>query len=102
MKQRFRLALLRCVLLVLPTVWAVMAFGSEPSRKSADGRFWDYGQVILDTKTHLMWFKQDYWQLEGKHLNWYEAQEYLNKVNNLRTTKSGLKNPLLFYILWKS
>ena len=82
MKKVFCLPLSRFSLMILLIFWTVTAFGSQPGSKSADGRFWDYGQVILDRKTQLMWFKQDYWQLEGKHLNWYEAQEYLNKVNN--------------------
>tara|TARA_Y100001960_G_C14565445_1_gene773010 strand:- start:295 stop:756 length:462 start_codon:yes stop_codon:yes gene_type:complete len=51
-------------------------------KKSSDQRYLDTGQVILDSKTQLMWFKLDFWQLEGKHLNWYQAQEYLQKVNN--------------------
>ena len=82
MKQGFRLAFSGYVLLMLLTVSPLTVFATEPSKKSSDERFWDYGSVILDTKTKLMWFKRDYWQLEGKHLNWYQAQEYLSKVNN--------------------
>ena len=61
-------------------VWA--STDEKPLRKSSDQRYWDYGDVILDVKTQLMWFKRDFWQLEGKHVNWYQAQEYLQKVNN--------------------
>jgi hypothetical protein len=55
----------------------------QPVSKSSDLRFWDYGDgTILDSKTDLMWMKKDYWQLEGEHLNWYRAKEFLQKVNH--------------------
>lgn len=53
-----------------------------PVAQSADQRFMDYGNgTILDTKTKLMWIKADYWQTEGKWLNWYMAKEFVQKVN---------------------
>ncbi len=55
----------------------------KPVSKSSDQRFSDYGDgTILDSKTGLMWMKKDYWLLEGRHLNWYKAKEFLQKVNH--------------------
>ncbi len=55
----------------------------KPVSKSSDLRFLDYGDgTVLDSKTDLMWMKKDYWQLEGRHLNWYKAKEFLQKVNH--------------------
>tara|TARA_B100000686_G_scaffold270802_1_gene287278 strand:- start:1478 stop:1999 length:522 start_codon:yes stop_codon:yes gene_type:complete len=82
MKQIF---LRTCVLIALISSSIAPAWAdsnNNPVRKSSDKRYWDYGEVIFDAKTQLMWFKKDFWQLEGKHLNWYQAQEYLQKVNN--------------------
>jgi Protein of unknown function (DUF1566) len=51
--------------------------------QSADSRFQDFGDgTILDTKNGLMWMKQDYWQREGKWVNWYTANEYVQRMNN--------------------
>lgn len=53
-----------------------------PVAKSLDARFLDFGDgTILDTKTHLMWMKKDYWQIEGEWVNWYTANEFLQKMN---------------------
>ncbi len=51
--------------------------------QSADNRFKDFGDgTILDSKSGLMWMKQDYWQTEGKWVNWYTANEYVQRMNN--------------------
>ena len=74
-----------CVMIMLVLLYAFPIWANsstKPIGKSSDQRYWDYGNVILDTRTQLMWFKRDFWQLEGEHLNWYQAQEYLQKVNN--------------------
>jgi len=56
---------------------------SEPLRKSADLRFREVNnEIILDTKTNLMWLKRDYWQMRGKWVNWFSAHEYIQKLNN--------------------
>ena len=60
--------------------WGIPA--KKPVKKSSDQRYHDYGDLILDTKTNLMWFKLDFWQLEKEHLNWYQAVEYIQKINN--------------------
>ena len=55
----------------------------EPVSKSADQRFWDFGDgTVLDTKTNLMWMKLDYWQVEKKWVNWYTAIEFAQRMNN--------------------
>ncbi len=55
----------------------------KPVAASADGRFLDLGDgTILDTKTRLMWMKQDYWQMEKKWVSWYSAQEFVRRMNN--------------------
>jgi hypothetical protein len=51
--------------------------------QSVDNRFQDFGDgTILDTKNGLMWMKEDYWQREGKWVNWYTANEYVQRMNN--------------------
>lgn len=56
---------------------------SKPVGESADGRFQDFGDgTVLDTKSNLMWMKQDYWQMEKKWVNWYTANEFVRRMNN--------------------
>lgn len=51
--------------------------------QSADGRFADLGNgVISDSKSGLMWAREDSWSHLGKCLNWAEAQDF---VKNLKT-----------------
>jgi len=55
----------------------------EPIRKSADNRYWIYGNgTILDNSTGLLWMEKDYWQQEGKWINWYSANEYAQRMNH--------------------
>ena len=74
------------MLILMVGCFSETSVGSEPGKdpilKSSDQRYADYGEVILDAKTQLMWMKKDYWLLRGKHLNWYQAQEFLQKANN--------------------
>lgn len=53
--------------------------------KSSDMRFIDLNNgVIQDTKTNLMWMKQDIWQMKGKWVNWFTAHEYIQNLNHRR------------------
>ncbi len=55
----------------------------KPVKVSSDQRFQDFGDgTILDSSTKLMWMKQDYWQIERKWVNWYTAQEFVQRMNN--------------------
>ncbi|MFQ5450018.1 MAG: DUF1566 domain-containing protein [Nitrospinaceae bacterium] len=55
----------------------------KPVAHSADQRFQDFGDgTVLDKRTGLMWMKKDYWQKEGKWVNWYTANEYAQRMNN--------------------
>ena len=55
----------------------------KPVKISADQRFEDFGNgTIMDKKTGLMWMQKDYWQREGKWVNWYTANEYAQRMNN--------------------
>ena len=55
----------------------------EPIRKSADNRYSIFGNgTILDNSTGLLWMEKDYWQHEGKWVNWYTANEYAQRMNN--------------------
>jgi len=57
--------------------------GRTPVKVSPDKRFQDFGDgTILDSKSHLMWMKQDYWQIQKKWVNWYTAQEFVQRMNN--------------------
>ena len=49
---------------------------------SQDKRFVDNGDgTITDTKTHLMWMKQDSYQQTGHWITWPKAFDYVKKVN---------------------
>lgn len=67
----------------LSTLLAGDSVQIKPVAQSADQRFQDFGNgTILDTQTHLMWMKQDYWQIEKKWVNWYTAMEFAQRMNN--------------------
>ena len=57
----------------------------KPVAHSADKRFGDMGDgTIIDHKTRLMWMSKDYWQMNGKWVNWYTANEFVQRMNNKR------------------
>ncbi len=71
------------VLFCMAPVLADSLKTKKPVAQSVDKRFKDFGDgTILDTKNRLMWMKQDYWQREGKWVNWYTANEYAQRMNN--------------------
>ena len=89
MRHPFRFVTLNTVAIVLvflfygPSVLADAIKTKKPIAFSVDKRFQDLGDgTILDTKSGLMWMKQDYWQKEGKWINWYTAVEYAQRMNH--------------------
>ncbi|HJN99978.1 MAG TPA: DUF1566 domain-containing protein [Nitrospinaceae bacterium] len=63
------------VLLFAPQVNADATF-------SADKRFKDNGDTtITDTKTGLMWMKEDSYLKDGHWISWFESTKYVNKMN---------------------
>lgn len=55
----------------------------KPVQVSADKRFQDLGDgTVMDTKTRLMWMKQDAWQMQKRWVNWYTASEFVQRMNN--------------------
>ena len=49
---------------------------------SEDNRFIDHGNnTITDTKTGLMWIKQDSYLHTQHWLNWFQAKQYIKKLN---------------------
>jgi len=48
---------------------------------SAGSRFETKGEVVIDHRTGLMWQKADSYHELKKGVNWYEAQEYIDKKN---------------------
>ena len=55
----------------------------KPVKTSSDKRFEGFSDgTILDKKTGLMWMSNDYWQMEHKWVNWYTANEYVQRMNN--------------------
>ncbi len=51
--------------------------------KSSDSRFLDSGDgTIFDSKTKLMWMKEDFWQIKSKWVNWYTATEFSQRTNH--------------------
>ena len=80
------LKVLSIFLAVLMCTAPVLANGlknKKPVTQSVDQRYKDFGDgTIWDSKTGLMWMKEDYWQREGKWVNWYTAQEYAQRMKN--------------------
>ena len=55
---------------------------------SEDKRFIDNGDMtVTDTKTGLMWMKQDSYLHSGHWINWFESAQYVNTLN-----KQGFAN----------
>jgi serine/threonine protein kinase len=49
---------------------------------SSDGRFIDHGNgAISDTKTGLMWTREDSYVDLGRYLNWGQSRSYVNKLS---------------------
>ncbi len=89
--MRFRNSSIQVVLLLAFMVAAiggqsVLAGGLKnikPVKTSIDKRYLDMGNgTVVDSKTKLMWMKQDYWQIEKKWVNWYTAIGFALKMNN--------------------
>ncbi|PIQ95734.1 MAG: hypothetical protein COV67_13425 [Nitrospinae bacterium CG11_big_fil_rev_8_21_14_0_20_56_8] len=75
--------LLFVVLFTVSSVWAAEPQARQSVAKSADGEFLDYGDgTIYNTKTGLMWMKQDFWQMNRQWVNWYTAVEFVRRMNN--------------------
>ena len=83
--------------LVILTVWIISSVFSigmisvvcaetinkKPIRTSSDKRYEKFvNNTIVDKKTGLMWMSNDYWQMEQKWVNWYTANEYVQRMNN--------------------
>lgn len=52
--------------------------------QSQDKRYTDNGDgTISDSKTGLMWMKNDSYLHSGHWLNWHEAKDYVNKLNEV-------------------
>ena len=50
--------------------------------ESQDKRFIDNGDgTITDTKTNLMWMRQESYQQTGHWLNWMESFDFVKKAN---------------------
>lgn len=57
----------------------------EPVNYSGDKRFIDNGDnTITDTKTGFMWMKEDSYQYKGHWLTWFDADDYVKKLNEER------------------
>jgi len=71
-------------LIIIGMVSAGPAFCS-PVQYSEDKRFIDNGDLtITDTKTGFMWMKEDSYQYKGHWLSWFEAEDYVEELNQER------------------
>lgn len=71
-------------LMIVPAVFAGSDAKTDAKKVilSKDKRFIDNGdQTITDTKTRLMWTKEDSYQQTGHWLNWFESFEFVEKLN---------------------
>ena len=86
--SRFLVVLATCLITLTFAVGKIMAVSAEtvrikPIKISSDKRFEGFANgTILDNKTGLMWMSNDYWQMEHKWVNWYTANEYVQRMNN--------------------
>ena len=107
-------ALLIRVVLVL-ALWLVSqtAFpGPSQALWSEDLRYVDNGDgTITDTRSSLMWMKEDSYQRTGHWLNWMESQAHIAKMNEsafagyidwqLPTLNESLRHPYFLVIVIK-
>jgi hypothetical protein len=80
----FRSALITILFLTsLSIVPGIAEENSGEPKYSEDKRFIDNADgTISDTKTGLMWMKDDSYQHKKHWLNWFEMQEYVEEINN--------------------
>lgn len=72
-----------CPILAVPFL-IVPSFGvtAIAETNSDDQRFIDHGNhTITDSKTGLMWLKEDSYITTGHWLNWFEAFKYIDALN---------------------
>ena len=88
MRFSSRFLVILCFLSVTYIFGTTSAFCAElvkakPTIISSDKRFEGFSDgTTLDKKTGLMWMSNDYWQMEHKWVNWYTANEYVQRMNN--------------------
>tara|TARA_B100000686_G_C16767690_1_gene962930 strand:+ start:719 stop:1234 length:516 start_codon:yes stop_codon:yes gene_type:complete len=67
--------------------FGILIYSSSSSAEKGYGpltteRFIDHGNnTVTDTKTNLMWVKQDSYLHKKKWMNWFEAQDYIDQLN---------------------
>ncbi len=65
------------------SAWAEGLKDQKPIAESADKRFANFADgTTLDRETGLLWMTRDYWQVNAKWVNWYTANEYVQRMNN--------------------
>lgn len=74
--------------LFLALAWSSPSLAEPPPEslagkiRSQDKRFIDNGDsTITDTKTNLMWMKQESYQQTGHWLTWFESYDFIKKAN---------------------
>ena len=80
------------IVFVLCTLYSLQSFidngekiASAENIVSKDKRFVDNkNNTITDTKTGLMWIKQDSYLHTKRWLNWFQAKQYIKKLNEER------------------
>ena len=86
--SRFLAVLALCFMVAALSVSIVSIVGAEtikvkPIKTSSDSRYEQFlDGTILDKDTKLMWMSYDYWQMEHNWINWYTANEYVQRINN--------------------
>ncbi len=71
-------------LIILGMIFAGPVSGGAETY-SEDKRFLDHGDgTITDTQTGNMWMKEDSYQYKGHWLNWFQAQDYIEEINQER------------------
>ena len=84
----FLAVLVLCFMVAESSVSIVSIVGAEPMKTkpiktSSDNRYEQFlDGTILDKDSKLMWMSYDYWQMEHNWVNWYTANEYVQRINN--------------------
>ncbi len=68
--------------LILTLIFSSALTGSVKAETAGDKRFTENGaDTITDSQTGLMWIKNDSYLHSGHWLNWFEANDYINQLN---------------------
>ena len=79
--MKFKLPSLTMTIFIIIVLSSVDSKKAEPSLIESQRYIDNMDGTITDSKTGLMWMKNDSYLHSGHWLNWYEAKAFINKLN---------------------